>query len=209
MDGMDGLELCRKVKETPELSHLPVILLTATSSPEIHLKGISEGADDYITKPFDSDILLAKVDTLLKSRTSLKSYFLDTITLRDDSNKVPVEYKDFLKKCIEIIEANLDNANFTIKIFAQEMGMSHRSLYDKIKNISGQTLNAFIRSVRLRRAAVLMLTENMNIAQAALQVGFEDQQYFRQQFVKLFGMTPSDYIKKYKASFNRDLNVIK
>ena len=87
--------------------------------------------------------------------------------------------------------------------------MSHRSLYDKIKNISGQTLNAFIRSVRLRRAAVLMLTENMNIAQAALQVGFEDQQYFRQQFVKLFGMTPSDYIKKYKASFNRDLNVIK
>ncbi|MFP5436948.1 MAG: two-component regulator propeller domain-containing protein [Bacteroidia bacterium] len=209
MDGMDGLELCRKVKETPELSHLPVILLTATSSPEIHLKGISEGADDYITKPFDSDILLAKVDTLLKSRTSLKSYFLDTITLRDDSNKVPVEYKDFLKKCIEIIEANLDNADFTIKIFAQEMGMSHRSLYDKIKNISGQTLNAFIRSVRLRRAAVLMLTENMNIAQAALQVGFEDQQYFRQQFVKLFGMTPSDYIKKYKASFNRDLNVIK
>lgn len=209
MDGMDGLELCRKIKETPELSHLPVILLTATSSPEIHLKGISEGADDYITKPFDSDILQAKVETLLKSRTHLKSYFLDTITLRDDATKVPAEYKDFLKKCIEIIEANLDNADFTIKIFAQEMGMSHRSLYDKIKNISGQTLNAFIRSVRLRRAALLMLTENMNIAQAALQVGFEDQQYFRQQFVKLFGMTPSEYIRKYKASFNRDLNVIK
>lgn len=209
MDGMDGLELCKKVKETPELNHLPVILLTATSSPEIHLKGISEGADDYITKPFDSDILLAKVDTLLKSRSSLKSYFLDTITLRDDSNKVPAEYKEFLKRCIEIIEANLDNADFNIKSFAQEMGMSHRSLYDKIKNISGQTLNAFIRSVRLRRAAVLMLTENTNIAQAALQVGFEDQQYFRQQFVKLFGMTPSEYIKKYKASFNRDLNVIK
>ncbi len=209
MDGMDGLELCRKVKETPELSHLPVILLTATSSPEIHLKGISEGADDYITKPFDSDILLAKVDTLLKSRNNLKSYFLDTITLRDDSNKVPAEYKEFLKKCIDIIESNLDNADFTIKTFAQEMGMSHRSLYDKIKNISGQTLNAFIRSVRLRRAAVLMLTENTNIAQAAIQVGFEDQQYFRQQFVKLFGMTPSEYIKKYKASFNRDLNVIK
>ncbi len=197
------------MKETPELSHLPVILLTATSSPEIHLKGISEGADDYITKPFDSDILLAKVDTLLKSRNNLKSYFLDTITLRDDSNKVPAEYKEFLKKCIDIIESNLDNADFTIKTFAQEMGMSHRSLYDKIKNISGQTLNAFIRSVRLRRAAVLMLTENTNIAQAAIQVGFEDQQYFRQQFVKLFGMTPSEYIKKYKASFNRDLNVIK
>lgn len=209
MEGMDGLELCKKVKETPELSHLPVILLTATSSPEIHLKGISEGADDYITKPFDSELLLAKVDTLLKSVSNLKSYFLDTITLRDDTNKVPAEYKEFLNKCISIIEANLDNADFTIKTFALEMGMSHRSLYDKIKGISGQTLNAFIRSVRLRRAAVLMLTENTNIAQAALQVGFEDQQYFRQQFVKFFGVTPSEYIKKYKASFNRDLNVIK
>lgn len=209
MDGMDGLELCRKIKGTPKLNHLPVILLTATSSPEIHLKGISEGADDYITKPFDSDILLARVETLLKSRNSLKSYFLDSITLRDDNNRVPAEYRDFLRKCIDIIEANLDNADFTIKTFAQKMGMSHRSLYDKIKLISGETLNAFIRSVRLRRAALLMLTEDMNIAQAAIQVGFEDQQYFRQQFVKLFGMTPSEYIKRYKNSFNRDHNVLR
>ncbi|MFP9114403.1 two-component regulator propeller domain-containing protein [Flavobacterium sp. RHBU_3] len=208
MDEMDGLELCRKIKETPELNHLPVILLTATSSPEIHLKGISEGADDYITKPFDSDILLARVETLLKSRNNLKSYFLDGITSRDD-NKVPAEYRDFIKKCIDIIEVNLDNADFNIKTFAQQMGMSHRSLYDKIKLITGQTLNAFIRSVRLRRAALLMLTENMNIAQAAIQVGFEDQQYFRQQFVKLFGMTPSEYIKRYKDSFNRDHNIVK
>ena len=209
MDGMDGLELCKKIKETPELNHLPVILLTATSSPEIHLRGISEGADDYITKPFDSDILLAKVDNLIKNRSSLKSYFLDSVTGTDNSTKVPAEYRDFIKKCVDIIEANLDNEDFTIKSFALQMGMSHRSLYDKIKLISGQTLNAFIRSVRIRRAAVLMLTEDLNIAQAAAQVGFEDQQYFRQQFVKLFGITPSEYIKKYKGSFNKDLNLIK
>jgi signal transduction histidine kinase/ligand-binding sensor domain-containing protein/DNA-binding response OmpR family regulator len=209
MDGMDGLELCRAIKDTPELNHLPVILLTATSSPEIHLKGISEGADDYITKPFDSDLLLARVQSLLKTRTSLKSYFLDTITLKDNGSKVPAEYKDFLDKCNEIIEANIDNSDFSVKIFAQEMGMSHRTLYDKIKQITGQTTNAFIRSIRLRKAALLMLTEDKSIAQISSLVGFDDQRYFREQFVKLFNMTPSDFKRRYKNTFNKELNLIR
>ena len=209
MEGMDGLELCQKIKNDKELGHLPVILLTATSSQEVQLKGISEGADDFITKPFNSDILIAKVDRLLESRGNLKKYFLDSITLKDNGTKFPAEYADFLKKCIEIIEANFGNPDFNLKFFALEMGMSHRSLYDKIKQISGQTLNAFIRSVRLRRAALLMLTENKNIGQISSQVGFEDQRYFREQFVKLFGMTPSEYIRRYKNNFNRELNVIK
>lgn len=209
MDGMDGLELCRKVKDTPELNHLPVILLTATSSPEIHLKGISEGADDYITKPFDSDLLVARVQSLLKTRTSLKSYFLDTITLKDNGSKVPAEYKEFLDKCNAIIEANIDNSDFTVKLFAQEMGMSHRALYDKIKQITGQTTNAFIRSVRLRKAALLMLTEDRSIAQISSHVGFDDQRYFREQFVKVFNMTPSDFKRRYKSTFNKDLNLIR
>ena len=89
------------------------------------------------------------------------------------------------------------------------MGMSHSSLYQKIKSISGQSVIAFIRSIRLRRAAVLMLHEEMPINQAAFQVGIGDTRYFREQFVRLFGMVPSEYIKKYRHSFNRDLNVIK
>jgi len=209
MEGMDGLEVCRTIKQSQNLNHIPVILLTATTNSEVHLQGITEGADDYITKPFDSDILMARVETLLKSRANLRSYFLDNITLKENNQKVPAEYQEFLRKCIEIIEANLDDKDFTIKTFSKAMGMSHRSLYDKIKIISGQTLTAFIRSVRLRRAALILLTEDVNIAHASVQVGFEDQRYFRQQFVKLFGMTPSDYIRKYKSSFNRDLNIIK
>jgi len=209
MEGMDGLEVCRNIKQSPKLNHIPVILLTATTNSEVHLQGITEGADDYITKPFDSDILMARVETLLKSRENLRNYFLDSITLKENNQKVPAEYQDFLKRCIEIIEDNLDDKDFTIKTFSKAMGMSHRSLYDKIKIISGQTLTAFIRSVRLRRAALILLTEDVNIAHASAQVGFEDQRYFRQQFVKLFGMTPSDYIRKYKSSFNRDLNIIK
>jgi CheY-like chemotaxis protein/AraC-like DNA-binding protein len=208
MDVMDGLELCRKIKENSSLSHIPVVLLTASKNPETHLQGISDGADDYITKPFDDDLLMARVESLLKSRSNLRAYFLDSITLKENTQKVPAEYQEMLKKCIAIIEANIHVRDFTIKNFAAEMGMSHRTLYTKIKIISGQTLNAFIRSIRIRRAAMLMLTENMNIAQASVEVGFEDPKYFRQQFVKLFGMTPSEYIKKYKNSFNSDLNII-
>lgn len=209
MEEMDGLELCRKIKEDNALSHIPVILLTASKNPETHLQGISEGADDYITKPFDDDILLARVESLLKNRSNLRAYFLDSITLKENTQKVPVEYQEILKKCIDIVEANIHKRDFTIRNFALEMGMSHRTLYTKIKIISGQTLNAFIRSVRIRRAAMLMLTEDINITQASAEVGFEDPKYFRQQFVKLFGMTPSEYIKKYKSSFNSDLNIIK
>ncbi|MDR7211660.1 two-component regulator propeller domain-containing protein [Flavobacterium piscis] len=209
MEEMDGLELCRKIKESDNLSHIPVILLTASKNPETHLQGISGGADDYITKPFDDDILVARVESLLRNRSNLRAYFLDSITLKENTQKVPVEYQEILKRCIDIVEANIHKRDFAIKNFAMEMGMSHRTLYTKIKIISGQTLNAFIRSVRIRRAAMLMLTEEMNIAQASAEVGFEDPKYFRQQFVKLFGMTPSEYIKKYKNSFNADLNIIK
>ncbi|MHC0442459.1 two-component regulator propeller domain-containing protein [Flavobacterium sp. 3-210] len=208
MEQMDGLELCRKIKESNDLSHIPVILLTASKNPETHLQGINDGADDYIMKPFDDDILVARVESLLKNRSNLRTYFLDSITLKENTQKVPAEYQFILKKCIDIVEANIHKKDFTIKTFAQEMGMSHRTLYTKIKIISGQTLNAFIRSLRIRRAAMLMLTEDMNIAQASAEVGFEDPKYFRQQFVKLFGMTPSEYIKKYKSSFNSDLNII-
>ncbi|CAD0003714.1 hybrid sensor histidine kinase/response regulator transcription factor [Flavobacterium chungangense] len=209
MEEMDGLELCRKIKESNDLSHIPVILLTASKNPETHLQGINDGADDYITKPFDDEILVARVESLLRNRSNLRTYFLNSITLKENTQKVPVEYQEMLKKCIDIVEANIHKRDFTIRTFALEMGMSHRTLYTKIKIISGQTLNAFIRSLRIRRAAMLMLTEDINIAQASAEVGFEDPKYFRQQFVKLFGMTPSEYIKKYKSSFNSDLNIIK
>lgn len=208
MEGMDGVALCAKIKQTEAISHIPVILLTAASSADTRLKGIEGGADDYITKPFDQDLLLVKVQSIIKNRNLLQQYFLENITLKTSHVKVPAEYQDFLKQCIDIVEANLGNENFSIKTFTQAIGMSHSSLYKKVKSISGQTVNAFIRSIRLRRAAVLMLKENYTINQVAFEVGIGDVKYFREQFVKLFGMNPSDYVKKYKQSFNQDLNVI-
>jgi signal transduction histidine kinase/ligand-binding sensor domain-containing protein/DNA-binding response OmpR family regulator len=209
MKGMDGIELCTKIRQSDTMGHIPVILLTASTTPATRLKGIEGGADDYITKPFDSTYLLARVETILKNRNMLQRYFLDSITLKESSVKVPAEYQDFLRKCIAVIEANIDNEEFTMKKFSQEMGMSHSGLNQKVKAISGQRLNAFIRSIRLRRAAVLMLTDNMNVNQAAFQVGIGDARYFREQFVKIFGMTPSEYIKRYRNSFNKNFNTIK
>lgn len=209
MEKMNGIELCKKIKETDSVNHIPVILLTSSSSAETRLEGIQGGADDYITKPFDATLLLVKVQTIIKNRNLLQQYFLESITLRTSYLKVPAEYQDFLRRCIEIVEDNLGNEDFTIKSFTQAIGMSHSSLYKKVKSISGQTINAFIRSIRLRRAAVLMLKENYSVNQAAFQVGIGDIKYFREQFVKLFGMNPSEYVKKYKHSFNQDLNVIK
>lgn len=208
MDEMDGLSLCQMVKQNNELAHIPVILLTATTKVDMQLEGISSGADDYITKPFENEILLAKVSTLLKNRHQLRRYFLDNVTLKENKQKVPAEYGIFLNRCIEIIEMNLDREDYTIKDFSHAMGMSHSSLYKKIKFISGQTTNAFIRSLKLRRAAVLILTENITIAEAGSKVGIGDPRHFRRQFIKLFGMTPSVYIKKYRNSFNKDLNII-
>ncbi|MCF6407746.1 response regulator [Chitinophaga filiformis] len=209
MEGMNGIELCRKIKETDIMSHIPVILLTSSSSSEAKIEGIEGGADDYITKPFDSALLLVKVQTIIRNRNLLQQYFQENITLRTSYVKVPAEYQDFLKRCIEIVEANLGNEDFTIKTFTQAIGMSHSSLYKKVKSISGQTINAFIRSIRLRKAAVLMLKENYTVNQAAFQVGIADIKYFREQFHKLFGMNPSAYVKKYRHSFNQDLNVVK
>jgi signal transduction histidine kinase/ligand-binding sensor domain-containing protein/DNA-binding response OmpR family regulator len=209
MEGMNGVELCTRIKQTETLSHIPVILLTSASAADVKIKGLEEGADDYITKPFDKELLLVKVDNIIKNRHLLRQYFLDSITLKHTSIRVPADYRDFLNQCIQIVEANLDNEDFSIKTFTQAIGMSHSSLYKKVKSMSGQTINAFIRSIRLRKAAVLMLKENYTINQAAQQVGIGDIRYFREQFFKLFGMNPSEYVKKYRPSFNGDLNVVK
>ncbi|MBV4360662.1 hybrid sensor histidine kinase/response regulator transcription factor [Pinibacter aurantiacus] len=209
MDGLDGLELCAKIKQSDSLGHIPVILLTAASSSETKLKGIEGGADDYITKPFDSQLLQARVETILKNRSQLQKFFFDNITLQESSVKVPAEYREFLRKCIKVVEENLDDEDFNVQKFAKCMGMSRSSLYDKVKLISGQSLNAFVRSIRLRRAAVLMIKHNMNVNQAAYQVGIVDTRYFREQFNKLFGMVPSEYIKKYRTAFTGDMSLLR
>ncbi|SHN40429.1 two-component regulator propeller domain-containing protein [Chitinophaga sp. CF418] len=208
MKGMDGMELCNTIKQDPTLSHIPVILLTGNPSQEIKLKGIECGADDYITKPFEQDLLLARIENILQNRNALQGYFFDKITLKKNDARISTEYKHFLERCITVVEDNLDKDTFNIKMLAAEIGMSHSNLYKKVKSISGHSVNAFIRFIRLRRAAVLLLSTDCNVNEAAFGVGLNDMKYFRKQFSKLFGMNPSEYIKKYRSSFNKDFNVV-
>lgn len=209
MQNGTGIELCSAIKTNTALSHIPVILLTGVFNDEIKLKGIENGADDYITKPFEKDLLVARVANLLKKRSALQNYFYNEITLRKNNLKVSEEYKAFLEKCIAIVEAHLDDEQFSIKTLAREIGMSHSNLYKKVKSISGQSVNGFIRFIRLRKAAELFIHTAQNVNETAFQVGMNDTKYFREQFHKLFGMNPSEYIKKYRKAFSSSYRVNK
>jgi ligand-binding sensor domain-containing protein/signal transduction histidine kinase/DNA-binding response OmpR family regulator len=209
MQGLTGIELCSSIKEDPSLNHIPLILLTASSSPDIKLKGVECGADDYITKPFEKELLVARVNSIRKSRNNLQKYFYNEITLQQNTLNIPQEYREFLDKCIDIVEKHLDDETFSIKTLAAEIGMSHSNLYKKVKSVSGQSVNAFIRFIRLRKAAALFINTTCNVNEAAFQVGMADVKYFREQFNKLFGMNPSEYIKKYRKPFQKNFQVNK
>ncbi|RXK86860.1 two-component regulator propeller domain-containing protein [Filimonas effusa] len=209
MPGMTGIEMCRHLKDDATFNHIPVILLTAMASQDVQLQGTEQGADDYLTKPFNNDLLIAKVKGLLKNRTNLQHYFYDQVTHRKNHLKVPPEYKQLLEKCITIVEHHLDDDQFSIQVLAREIGMSHSYLYKKIKLISGQSANAFIRFLRLRKAAELLIISRATVNEVAYKVGFSDIKYFRVQFNKLFGMNPSDYIKKYRKVLGESMQVDK
>jgi DNA-binding response OmpR family regulator len=207
MGEMSGIDFCKAVKESPALSHIPFILITGSATPESKMSRIENGADDYIPKPFETDLLLARVHALLRKREELQRYFYNEITHQQHGLSISTEYKEFLDRCIEIVEAHLDDEDFNIQRLASAIGMSHSRLYKKIKAISGQSANAFIRFIRLRKAAELFINTDLNIGQTAFQVGLNDVKYFRDQFTKTFGMKPSEYIKKYRKTLGKSFKL--
>jgi len=203
MGSLDGISFCQHIKNDPALSNIPVILLTASTGKDIQLKSLDSGADDFITKPFEKDYLVARVANLLQNRNYLQNYFYNEITLQSNSVIVSSEYKKFLDRCIEIVEKHLTDSDFGIQMLADEIGMSHSNLYKRVKSISGQSVSGFIRYIRLRRAAQLLIDTDCNVAEAAFQTGFNDPKYFGKQFTKLFDMTPTVFIKKHRQAFNK------
>lgn len=201
MDGKNGVELCGQIKADPQYSHIPVIVLTAISDDEMRLTATRTGADDYLTKPFEREMLMARVKTLLKNRNALQQYFYNEVSLKKQDLKVSSEYQEFLKECIRIVNENIGEEDFNIVKFTNEIGMSRSNLYRKVKLISGLSITGFVRFIRLRRAAELMIDTNMTISEISFHVGIMDIKYFRKQFNSQFGMNPSEYIKKYRAVF--------
>jgi signal transduction histidine kinase/ligand-binding sensor domain-containing protein/DNA-binding response OmpR family regulator len=207
MPGLNGIELCRIIKQDPLLNFIPMILLTASSSPQSRIDGLESGADDYISKPFDNDILLARVANLLQNRKNLQSYFFNAITLKSTTIPISEEYKQFLEKCISIVEQHLTDENFNINILAAELGVSRSNLFRKVKSLSGHSINSFIRYIRLRKAAELLIQSDLNVNQVAFETGFNDLKYFRVQFFKLFNANPSDFMRQKRPVFKKRFNV--
>jgi len=207
MPGMSGVEFCSLIKKDKSLSHIPLILLTGTNAADIKMKGFAEGADDYITKPFENEMLITRVNSILKRQQDLQQYFFNRITLKADHLKISAEHKEFLDRCILIVEQKLMDNEFNISVLAAALGMSHSSLYKHVKLISGQSVSSFIRYIRLRKAAELFIRTDHNVNEVAFQAGFNDVKYFREQFNKLFGVNPSAYIRTYRNTFNKSYHL--
>ncbi|HEY8933646.1 MAG TPA: response regulator [Cyclobacteriaceae bacterium] len=199
MPQMDGITLCRKIKHHINTSHIPVILLTVKSSENHALEGLSSGANDYISKPFSISILKAKVKNLLALKYEIANRFLKH-SLATVSEVYPSSIDEkFLQKAYDIVVKNLSNQELDVDTFSASIGMSRAQLYRKIQMLSGQSVKEFIRIIRLKKAAEILVKKDLNISQVAFDVGFSSVAYFTKSFSAYFGVTPSKYISAHKS----------
>ena len=200
MPGINGYEVCRKLKQDEKTSHIPILILTAKSSEQHTIEGFESGADDYVAKPFSSAILKLRIKNLIDSRELLRKKFIkDPFAAIKDFSPSRTD-EALLKKAYAIVEKNLSNPDFEVSDFAYEIGMSRTQLYKKINAIAGQTVREFIRIIRLKKAAELLLSTDMNITEIAERVGFGSQSYFTTSFTEYFGINPSKYVEKHISS---------
>mgnify|MGYP001238616838 FL=1 len=195
MPRKDGLAVSKELKSQVTTSHIPIILLTARSSNMYEIQGLETGADDFISKPFDPQIIKARISSALQNRSKIREHFLNKV--RFEPTKKDTEHNDpesiFIEEAILLVEENLLNEDFDIKTMMDKLCMSQSSLYRKIKSLTGLSLTGFIRSIRLKKAAEMILSENKKLSTVALGVGFNDYKYFRKSFEKQFDCLPSEY----------------
>ncbi|MCQ2188358.1 MAG: ATP-binding protein [Paludibacteraceae bacterium] len=195
MPNICGDELCNKLKKDEKTSHIPIILLTAVHSRETEIESLKRGADDYITKPFDIEVLDQKVMNLMRLKEKIRSRF--KIEMISEPTKVATQSPDekFMIKAMKVIEDNLSDADFDIEKFAVEVGVSRMQLYRKMNAITGMTVKEFIRNIRIKRAKQLLEDGAMTVSEVAYNVGFKDIAYFRKCFKQQVGINPSEISK--------------
>ena len=193
MPRMNGTDMCRRIKENIETSHIPIILLTAWSTDEGRAAGYKAGADAYIAKPFNMEVLLARISNLLEKQEKRQRDFSHSISLDPKTVTDSSPDEDFLKEVIACIEKNIDNSEYTIDSLSTDIVMSRMSLYRKMKSLTGQTPADFIRTVRLKTAAKLLKEEKCTVSEACYRTGFASPQNFSKHFKEMFGVLPSQY----------------
>lgn len=195
MPGMDGIEFCRLIKEDIETSHIPFLMLTAKDALESRLEGVESGADFYFAKPLSIQLLTLTIRNIFNQKQKLKErYFKDHYAEAKELVHTKKD-KEFLEQLISIIESHLTNPEMDIDLICMQMGMSRTRLYQKIKNITGQSTGEFIRTIRFKKAAQLMTHQDISLTEVMYSVGIQTQSYFTKAFKKEFGKTPSQFLK--------------
>lgn len=193
MPVMDGFELCRKIKNDIRLSHIPVILLTAKVTVEDHITGFDEGADEYIYKPFDDELLKSRIRNLLKQRDQLKKHFIgDDGELNKNIPHTSLD-KIFVEKILNNIREKYSDATLNVNHIINDMGMSRSVFYKKLKAVSNLSINDLIRNVRMKKAKELLLNSSLTISEIAYDTGFDDPAYFSKVFKEQYKVTPKDF----------------
>lgn len=196
MPEMDGLTFSSKIKNNFETSHIPIILLSALTQKDQILRGIQIGVDDYITKPFDIDLLIAKIHAILKNRELVRLRFLNKLDDVEIKTDIPNERdREFIDKALHFIQTNLDNVDFNKDVLAREMAVSQSLLYSKIKHLSGESPSDLIRIIRLKKSMELLKVNKYSVSEVAFMSGFNDSKYFSTIFKKYFGKSPSEVNK--------------
>lgn len=194
MPGMDGIECCRRLKSELQTCHIPVILLTACSLDEQRIQGYDGGADSYISKPFSSQLLLARIRNLIDSHQRLKQFFGDRQTLaKEDICDLD---KDFVEKFKTIIEEKMSDSGLNVEDLGKDMGLSRVQLYRKIKSLTNYAPNELLRMARLKRAASLLASSELTVAEIAYEVGFTSPSYFTKCYKEQFGESPTEFLKR-------------
>ncbi len=196
MPELDGLEMCRRIKNSPEYGHIPVVLLTAKTNSEAEILGIQNGADAYIAKPFKWKHVKAVIKNLLKSRAKLKEKFANHPFFKADALTNNSGDKKLLEKITTIIEDRIMDPKLSVEELSRELGMSRSSLHKKLKSVSGKVPNEFIRLVRLKLSAKLLLQNEYTISEIGYMSGFNSHSYFSKCFYKQFDITPSEFLEK-------------
>ena len=200
MPEMDGIEMCRLLKEDSVTSHIPLLFLTAKTSEQDKITGLNVGSTDYIRKPFDPVELKLKVENVLKNQQQVKDHLKKSIILSPSSVEIESPEEAFLVKAVKVVEENMSSGEFNLVNLCEELGVSRMQLHRKLKTLTGQSTTEFIRSIRLKRAAQLLETGHMNVVEVMYEVGIESSSYFSKAFKSQFGLPPAAYMKKHGKS---------
>ncbi|MFA9388281.1 MAG: two-component regulator propeller domain-containing protein [Prolixibacteraceae bacterium] len=197
MPEMDGIELCTKIKSDKRTSHIPVILLTARTTDQQKYEGLETGADDYITKPFNFEMLELRIQKLIEQRQQLRNLYSKNFEIKPSEINVTSLDEKFLQKVKDLTEKNMQEPDFSVEKLSLEIGISRAHLYNKLLALTGKTPIEYIRIMRIRRAAQLLEKSQLTVMEVAYKVGFNDPRYFTKHFKHEYNMTPSQYIKKH------------